>query len=227
MMDLRRWMAVPAVGLLLAACTAAATPTPRPDCPARAPAAGETDAILAEAGRALVVTNKGEFGIALQPAGAPIATANFVALARCGFYDGLSFHRVVPGFVAQAGDPRTKQNRGDFDGLGTGGPGYRFEVEFPPEDTPYRRYDVAMANAIQFDASGEIEGPTDSNGSQFFVMLDDVPSLPPYYSLLGRVESGQEVVDGIGQVPTSRTDLPLDPVIIETIRIEPAAPAED
>jgi cyclophilin family peptidyl-prolyl cis-trans isomerase len=83
-----------------------------------------------------------------------------------------------------------------------------------------------MANAIQYDqATGEISGPTDSNGSQFFVMLDDVPGLRPYYSVLGRVTDGAEVVDAIGEVPTSQSNVPLDPVVIETIRIE--GPAEE
>jgi cyclophilin family peptidyl-prolyl cis-trans isomerase len=151
-----------------------------------------------------------------------VATANFVALAECGFYDGITFHRVIPGFVAQAGDPQTRDNHDDFGGLGSGSAGYRFEVEFPPEDTRYEQYLVAMANAIQYDqATGEITGPTDSNGSQFFVMLADAPELMrPYYTVLGRVESGTEVVDAIGQVPTNANDVPLDPVVIETIRIE-------
>ena len=70
-----------------------------------------------------------------------------MALAECGFYDGQSFHRVVPGFVAQVGDPQTKTNHGDFEGLGSGGPGYHFEIEFPPEGTAYTKYMVAMANA--------------------------------------------------------------------------------
>jgi cyclophilin family peptidyl-prolyl cis-trans isomerase len=162
----------------------------------------------------------------LAPEGAPIAVANFVALARCGFYDGVTFHRVIPGFVAQAGDPQTRDNPNDFPGLGSGSPGYRFEVEFPPEGTTYERYMVAMANAIQYDqATGEITGPTDSNGSQFFVMLDDVPGLRPYYSVIGRVTGGTDVVEAIGQVPTTQTDVPLDPVVIEVIRIE-AGPVE-
>ena len=94
----------------------------------------------------------------------------------------------MPGFVAQVGDPQTKTNHGDFEGLGSGGPGYHFEIEFPPEGTAYTKYTVAMGNRMQYDLqTGEITGPTDSNGSQFFVMLDDAPGLWPYYSLLGEV----------------------------------------
>lgn len=217
-------LALPLAGVL-AACGLGPTPTPKPECPTAAPSADAAAGIVGDAERAVVVTNKGEFTIELEPEGAPIAVASFVTLARCGFYDEQTFHRVIPGFVAQAGDPQTRDNHEDFDGLGTGSPGYRFEVEFPPDGTSYSKYMVAMANAIQYDqATGAINGPTDSNGSQFFVMLDDVPALRPYYTVLGRVSSGMDVVDGIGAVPTNQRDVPLDPVVIEEIRIEgPAA----
>lgn len=209
-----------AMAALVAGCGIGATPTPRPACPTAAPTAEEAATILTDAERAVLTTNRGEISIELAAEGAPIAVANFVALARCGFYDGITFHRVIPGFVAQAGDPQTRDNREDFDGLGSGSPGYRFEVEFPPEDTTYTRYLVAMANAIDYEqATGEIIGPTDSNGSQFFVMLDDVPALRPYYSVLGRVVGGTDAVDAIGDVPTSANDVPLDPVIIESVDV--------
>lgn len=224
MSPIRRRPVVPALGVaaLLAGCAmGAGTPTPKPACPTNAPAAAEAATIVEGADRAVLVTNKGDFTVELEAEGAPIAVANFVALARCGFYDGLTFHRVVPGFVAQVGDPQTRENHDDFEGLGTGSPGYRFEVELPPEGTTYEQYMVAMANAIQYDLdTGEITSPTDSNGSQFFVMLDDVPALRPYYSVLGRVTGGTDVIDAIGQVPTSVRDVPLDPVVIESVRIE-------
>jgi cyclophilin family peptidyl-prolyl cis-trans isomerase len=198
-----------ALSLAVAACTAA--PSPRPECPAQAPTADQAAGVIDGATRAVVVTNKGEFGLTLLPDAAPIATANFVALAECGFYDGITFHRVIPGFVAQAGDPQTRDNHGDFEGLGTGGPGYRFTIEVPPEGVDYDPYVVAMANS----------GQADSNGSQFFVNLTDLDSrLPRSYTIFGRVESGTDVVDAIGQVPTSASDLPLDAVVVETIRIE-------
>ena len=210
-----------AAALLLAGCaTPTPSPTPRPDCPSAAPTAASAAGIIGDTSALEVRTNKGSFTIALQSETAPIAVANFVALAHCGFYDGISFHRVVPGFVAQAGDPQTKSNREPFGGIGTGGPGYQFEIELPPDTTVYQAGMVAMANAMQYDVeTGEIQGGTDTNGSQFFVMLDDAEFLRPYYSLLGRVVAGQEVVDAIGQVPTSGDPLnvPLDPVIIETI----------
>lgn len=228
MIRLMRLFAAPLLAAaLMAGCQAGATPTPRPTCPTAAAAASETDAILADVVTAVVSTNKGDFSVELNVASAPIAAANFVLLSRCGFYDGISFHRVLPGFVAQAGDPQTRENRDVFDGLGTGGPGYRFKIELPDQTLTYQRYMVAMANAIQYDfTTGEITGGTDTNGSQFFVMLADVPNLPPYYSLLGTVTAGTDVVDAIGQVPTSGDpyNTPLDPVVIETIRIE-GAPA--
>jgi peptidyl-prolyl cis-trans isomerase B (cyclophilin B) len=212
-------------GVFLAGCSFVATPTPRPACPDAAPTAAETDAILADAVSAVVTTSMGAFTITLDATTAPIAVANFVALSRCGFYDGITFHRVIPDFVAQAGDPQTKANREVFYGLGTGGPGYRFDIELPDPSLTYQRYMVAMANAMQYDfTTGEITGGTDTNGSQFFVMLADVPTLRPYYSLLGRVTAGTDVVDAIGAVPTSGSpyNTPLDPVVIETIRIEGA-----
>jgi peptidyl-prolyl cis-trans isomerase A (cyclophilin A) len=204
-----------AMAALLAGC-AGATPTPRPSCPTAAPTADEATQLLAGADQAVVTTNKGEFTIDLFGEAAPIATANFVALARCGFYDGISFHRVKAGFVIQAGDPQTKTNRGDFDGLGAGGPGYRFTIETPADGLNYDPYVVAMANA----------GGTDTNGSQFFINLADLDAqLPRSYTIFGLVIAGTEVVDAIGEVPTNGPrGVPLDPVIIETITVE-AEPA--
>jgi cyclophilin family peptidyl-prolyl cis-trans isomerase len=222
---MRGWTIGIALATLLAGC-ATATPTPRPSCPTSAPTADEATQLLAGADQAVVRTNKGEFTIDLFGEAAPIATANFVALARCGFYDGISFHRVIAGFVIQAGDPQTKTNRGDFDGLGAGGPGYRFAVEFPPDDLTYDPYAVAMANAMDYDqGTGEIFGGTDTNGSQFFIDLADLDGIDGwqrYYTIFGKVVAGTETVDLIGAVPTSGRprDIPLDPVIIETITVQ-------
>ncbi len=123
--------------------------------------------------KAVVKTNKGtiEFEIFSE---APNAASNFIHLSKDGFYNGLTFHRVVPGFVIQGGDPT---------GTGAGGPGYRFEDE--PVTREYTKGIVAMANA----------GP-DTNGSQFFIMLED-NDLPPNYTIFGNVLSGQDVVDKI------------------------------
>jgi peptidyl-prolyl cis-trans isomerase B (cyclophilin B) len=122
--------------------------------------------------KVLLKTNKGDIKLELNPAEAPITVNNFVVLARDGYYDGLKFHRVVPGFVIQGGDPT---------GTGSGGPGYKFQDE--PVKRTYRAGTVAMANA----------GPN-TNGSQFFVCLEDQPSLPPSYTIFGDTISGLDVV---------------------------------
>ena len=200
-----------AASLLLVACTApAASPTPQPSCPTQAPTAETAPGIIGDTVAIEVRTNKGSFTIELAPDSAPIAVANFVALAGCGFYDGITFHRVIAGFVIQAGDPQTKSNRGDFEGLGTGGPPYQFGIEPPAETQNYDQYVVAMANS----------GQPDSNGSQFFVNLADLDDrLERLYTVLGHVTSGTEVVDGIGALPTSGDprNVPLDPAIIESM----------
>ncbi|MFH1236470.1 MAG: peptidylprolyl isomerase [Parcubacteria group bacterium] len=120
-------------------------------------------------------TNKGVIEFELYPDDAPKTVSNFVYLAEEGFYDGLTFHRVVPGFVIQGGDPK---------GTGVSGPGYQFEDE--PVTKNYDQGIVAMANA----------GP-DTNGSQFFIMLDDNPSLPKAYTIFGKVTQGMDVVKKI------------------------------
>lgn len=125
--------------------------------------------------KVLIKTNKGDIKLELNPAEAPITVNNFVTLARDGFYDGVTFHRVVPGFVVQGGDPT---------GNGTGGPGYRFQDE--KVKRPYRKGTVAMANA-----------GSNTNGSQFFICLEDQPTLPPNYTIFGDTVSGMEVVSKI------------------------------
>ena len=126
---------------------------------------------------AVITTNKGDINLELNPAEAPQTVNNFVTLARDGFYDGVTFHRVVPGFVIQGGDPT---------GTGRGGPGYRFNDE--PVRRPYKAGTLAMANA----------GPN-TNGSQFFICLEDQPGLPPNYTIFGDVTSGMNVVRNIRQ----------------------------
>ena len=218
-----RWIAALTMVVMLAACGAEPTPS-RPGCPTAAPTEAEADEVLADAATATVRTNKGEFVITLDPSTAPIATASFVALARCGFYDQISFHRVLAGFVIQAGDPQTRSNRGDFKHLGEGGPGYRYTVEFPSASQPYAPYTVAMANAIQYDGAGPVTSGQDTTGSQFFIALVQLP-LPPYYSVFGTVTSGTDVVDAIAALPVNdpQVGVPLDPAIIESISISPAA----
>ena len=219
-----------AVGIvvLLAAC--GVTPAPSVNlaaCPTAPPTSAQAKTILADATRAVVTTTKGTFTITLDARTAPIATANFVALARCGFYAQISFHRVLAGFVAQAGDPQTRSNHAPFDGLGSGGPGYHFQVELPNASQPYDRYTVAMANAMQYDqVTGQITGGADTNGSQFFIDLDSlVGQLRPYYSVLGKVTDGTDVVDAIGSVAVNNAQdgVPTEPVIIESVSVKSGA----
>jgi peptidyl-prolyl cis-trans isomerase B (cyclophilin B) len=209
-----------AFAFALGACAADPTPTPRPACPTAAPTTVEAQSILQDAATASVTVSggaSGTFVIELFGEAAPVATANFVNLARCGFYDGVTFHRVLAGFVIQAGDPQTRDNRGDFAGLGTGGPGYAFEIEPPADGLRYDPYVVAMAN----------NGST--NGSQWFidlVDLDDALRRVGVYTIFGEVTSGTEVVDAIAGVPVNdpRVGLPLTPVIIDSIVVSDAAP---
>src|SRR4051812_43257760 len=151
----------------------------------------------------VVETNCGAFTIALDPKAAPKTTASVAELARKGFYDQTTFHRIVPGFVIQGGDPT---------GTGTGGPGYK-TVDKPPSGTRYTKGVVAMAKA-----GNEAPGTA---GSQFFVVTgDDAAQLPPDYALLGELTSGQPVVEKIGAIITDpRTDAPDAPVVIESIRV--------
>lgn len=205
------------LGLVLAlgACAAEPTPTPKPACPTAAPTAVEAQSILQDAAGATVTVSggaTGSFEVDLFGDAAPIATANFVNLARCGYYDGVTFHRVIAGFVIQAGDPGTRANRGDFPGLGTGGPGYGFAIEPPAEGLRYDPYVVAMANNGQ------------TNGGQFFidlVDLDEALRSVGVYTIFGEVTSGTEVVDAIAAVPVNdpRVGVPLTPVIIDSIVI--------
>lgn len=123
--------------------------------------------------KAVILTSKGKIEFELYPE-ATKAASNFIFLAKEGFYEGIVFHRVEPGFVVQTGDPT---------GTGRGGPGYKFEDE--PVTKQYSKGIVAMANS----------GPN-TNGSQFFIMLENKP-LPPQYTIFGKVFNGQEVVDQI------------------------------
>jgi cyclophilin family peptidyl-prolyl cis-trans isomerase len=200
-----------AASIFLAACGAGgpfATPIP---CPTAAPTAAEASEIVADVPAVTIDTTLGAFTITLNPASAPVAAANFVELARCGFYDEITFHRVLTGFVIQAGDPNTTENQGEFEGLGTSGPGYGFAIELPPEGVNYDPYTVAMANT----------GRPDSNGSQFFVCLADLDGqLQRTYSIFGTVTDGTDVVDAIGQVEVRGvTGVPVDPVVINGIEL--------
>jgi cyclophilin family peptidyl-prolyl cis-trans isomerase len=150
---------------------------------------------------ATMTTSCGPFEITLDAERAPRTGGSFVTLARRGFFDDLIFHRIVADFVIQGGDPT---------GTGTGGPGYSI-TETPPEDLVYEKGMVAMAKT-----GAEAPG---TSGSQFYVVTADGVELPPEYALLGKVTKGIEVVEAIGAVPTGPDERPVDPVVIESVKI--------
>jgi dolichyl-diphosphooligosaccharide--protein glycosyltransferase len=195
------------------ACQGVIPGTQPTECPTSEPTAAQAAAILTDATTATFETTQGSFTVELFGDVAPIATANFVALARCGFYESVTFHRVLAGFVAQAGDPNTRDNQGDFEDLGRGGPGYGFAIELPPEGLTYDQYTVAMANSAR----------PNSNGSQFFICLADIDAQFQVrsFTIFGHVSSGMEVVDAIGGVAVNDPLLgvPVDPVVINRIVI--------
>jgi len=144
-------------------------------------------------------TNHGEIELELFPADAPKTVENFERLAGEGFYDGVIFHRVIPEFMIQGGDPT---------GTGTGGPGYSFEDE--PNDHPVVRGSLAMANS----------GPN-TNGSQFFIVTADAcPWLDGKHTVFGRVTGGMDVVDTISDLPRDARDRPREDVTIERVELQ-------
>ncbi len=158
--------------------------------------------------RATIATDLGSIEIELFTTDAPKAAQNFVDLAKKGFYDDVVFHRVIPGFVAQAGDgqhgKKASLNAGR---VGTGGPGYTFADE--PVTGNYVRGAVAMANA----------GPN-TNGSQFFICQADLSGrLPKNYTIFGQVTKGMDVVDTIVNAPRNSRDLPDEPVAMTSVTI--------
>ena len=141
----------------------------------------------------------------LYPEIAPITVQNFIDLASKGFYNGLIFHRVIPGFMIQGGDP---------DGIGTGGPGYCIKGEFRANgfrnDLKHTRGVLSMERAMD----------PDSAGSQFFIMHEDYPSLDGQYAAFGKLIEGIEVVDKIASVRTDYMDKPLEPQQIEFMTVQ-------
>jgi cyclophilin family peptidyl-prolyl cis-trans isomerase len=157
---------------------------------------------------ATISTESGDIELDLFTTAAPKAAQNFVDLAKKGYYDDVIFHRVIPGFVAQAGDgEHGKKQTLNKARVGTGGPGYTFADEKVQGD--YVRGAVAMANA----------GPN-TNGSQFFICQADLTGkLPKNYTLFGQVTKGMDVVDKIVNAPRDARDLPTEPVAITAISV--------
>jgi len=165
---------------------------------------------MAETARAVIETSKGNIEIEFLPGKAPGHVENFLKLAREGFYDGTTFHRVIPGFMIQGGCPNTKDARGSRAGHGTGGPGYNIDAEF--NDTTHARGVVSMARA---------QDPN-SAGCQFFVCVKDSPFLDGQYTAFGRVVKGMEVADAIVDSPRDAGDNPNERIEMKVRVVEPA-----
>ena len=193
----------------IAPSDASATSTPQPPAASsrgrprqyEAPPAMTIDADASYT--ATIRTNLGNIEVKLFAAETPITVNNFVFLANQGFYDGVLFHRVIPGFMIQGGDPT---------GTGAGGPGYRFKDEFVSSLVFDRQGLLAMANA----------GPG-TNGSQFFITVAPTPNLTGKHTIFGEVIAGQEVAVAASTVATGQGDRPVESVIIETVKITQAA----
>jgi peptidyl-prolyl cis-trans isomerase B (cyclophilin B) len=179
-----------------AGCTEATPPEPRQE------GGGEKETELPEGKKPelVVETNCGNFTIALDSEAAPKTVASVAGLAEQGFYDDTTFHRIIPGFVIQGGDPTA---------TGTGGPGYS-TVDTPKESTTYTKGTVAMAKT-PMEAAG-------TSGSQFFVVTGDDPA----YAVIGKVTEGLDVVERIGQLGDPATEEPTQVVVIERMRLKDA-----
>jgi peptidyl-prolyl cis-trans isomerase B (cyclophilin B) len=180
-------------------CTEADPPHPREE-------GGEKQTELPEGKSAelLVETNCGNFTIDLDEEAAPKTVASVAGLAEAGFYDDTTFHRIVPGFVIQGGDPTA---------TGAGGPGYS-TVDTPAESTKYTHGVVAMAKT-------PTEAPGTS-GSQFFIVTGADIGLPPEYAVIGKVTEGLDVVDKIGRLGDATTEEPTQVVVISEMRLADA-----
>ena len=150
-------------------------------------------------------TNQGEMKIELYPEIAPNTVKNFISLVEKKFYDGLTFHRVIPGFMIQGGDPK---------GLGIGGPGYSIRGEFTANgfknNLKHTKGVLSMARAYN----------PDSAGSQFFIMVEDAPHLDGQYAAFGKVIEGIEVADAIVKVRTDASDKPYFPQTMDEVTVE-------
>jgi cyclophilin family peptidyl-prolyl cis-trans isomerase len=182
-------------------CPEVKAPAPKEDGGARKPRAA-----LSGSARYTVVleTSCGDISIRLDQRTSPRTAASFAALARSGFYDGTVFHRIVPGFVIQGGDPT---------GSGMGGPGYSVR-DVPPSDAAYTKGVVAMAKTAA--------EPPGTSGSQFYIVTAPDAGLPPQYALLGEVTDGLDVVDKIaelGDPASGEAGTPLRPVVIERAEV--------
>ncbi len=152
----------------------------------------------------ITMQDGGVIDLELDAQAAPITVENFLKLVKDGFYDGLTFHRIIPGFMIQGGCP---------DGTGMGGPGWHIKGEFARNGVPnpikHTRGVISMARAMD----------PNSAGSQFFIMHEDAPHLDGGYAAFGHVVAGMDVVDRIAEVATDYNDRPLTPVVMESVRV--------
>ena len=152
----------------------------------------------------ITMRDGGVIDLELDAQAAPITVENFLKLVNDGFYDGLTFHRIIPGFMIQGGCP---------DGTGMGGPGWHIKGEFARNGVPnpikHTRGVISMARAMD----------PNSAGSQFFIMHEDAPHLDGGYAAFGHVVAGMDVVDRIAEVDTDYNDRPLEPVVMESVRV--------
>ena len=150
----------------------------------------------------ITMENGKQIRLELYPEIAPITVENFIKLVKQGFYDGLTFHRIIPGFMIQGGCP---------DGTGMGGPGWQIKGEFASNGVKnplkHTRGVISMARAMM----------PNSAGSQFFIMHEDAPHLDGQYAAFGKVIEGMDVVDEIAQTPTGFQDRPLKPVVMKKV----------
>ena len=151
------------------------------------------------------IQDHGVIEVELMPEAAPKTVENFVSLVRKGFYNGLTFHRIIPGFMIQGGCP---------EGTGMGGPGYHIQGEFAANGVAnplkHTRGVISMARAMD----------PNSAGSQFFIMHQDAPHLDGQYAAFGKVTAGMDVVDAVANVPTGFQDRPTTPVVIAKVTLE-------
>ena len=152
----------------------------------------------------ITMKDGGVIDLELDAQAAPITVENFLKLVKDGFYDGLTFHRIIPGFMIQGGCP---------EGTGMGGPGWHIKGEFARNGVPnpikHTRGVISMARAMD----------PNSAGSQFFIMHEDAPHLDGGYAAFGHVVAGMDVVDRIAEVATDYNDRPLTPVVMESVRV--------
>ena len=160
--------------------------------------------------RAIIETKLGDIELELLADKAPGHVKNFTDLAKKGFYDGTTFHRVIPGFMIQGGDPNTKDPSASRGRHGTGGPGHTIKAEF--NDTPHKRGVLSMARS----------GDPNSAGSQFFICVADASFLDRQYSAFGRVVRGIEVADKIVASPRDRNDNPNERIDMKVRVVESA-----